>query len=379
MKHVIILGAGKIGRAIAHLLAHSGVYKVKLCDANECVLQVADSLPNTSSSVIDVRDARALINALKGNDAVVCALAFSFSGIVAKAALEAGVSYFDLTEDIFSTDQVAVVAAKAKDGQVFMPQCGLAPGFTAIVAHSLSQEFEKIDSVQVRVGALPKYPTNALKYNLTWSTDGLINEYCNTCQAISEGELIEIPALSELDTFSVDGVRYEAFHTSGGLGTLCKTLEGKARIVNYKTVRYPGHRDLIRFLLDELNLRGQRAELKRILERAIPITQQDVVLIFCTVSGWIDGQYTQRTDVRKIYHAYLDGVHWSAIQITTAASICAVVDMTLAKAESTKGFVRQESIELEEFLENQFGRHYAHSDESAGRAELVHSVETQTI
>lgn len=377
MKQVVILGAGKIGRAIAHLFAHSGEYQLHLCDVRESCLTGID-LPHTTVEVVDVLDSNSLVKVLAGNDAVVCALSFQFSGVVAAAALQAGVCYFDLTEDIVSTEKVLEVASKAQAGQVFMPQCGLAPGFTAIVAHSLAQEFEKIDTVEVRVGALPKYPTNALKYNLTWSTDGLINEYCNACQAISDGELVSIPALSELDTFSVDGVRYEAFHTSGGLGSLCQTLEGKARIVNYKTVRYPGHRDLIRFLLDELKLRESRDELKVLLERAVPITQQDVVLIFCTVSGWIDGQYTQRADVRKIYHADVEGQHWSAIQITTAASICAAVDITLSKAGECAGFVRQESVQLEEFLENQFGKHYAHVHGLVNCAEPIHSVETQT-
>ena len=122
-----------------------------------------------------------------GCDTVISALSFLHNARVAEAALAAGVSYFDLTEDVATTRQVREIAERARDGQIFMPQCGLAPGFISIVAHDLTSWFEKLDAVQMRVGALPQFPTGALKYNLTWSTDGLINEYCNPCEAIHDG------------------------------------------------------------------------------------------------------------------------------------------------------------------------------------------------
>ena len=170
-----------------------------------------------------------------------------------------------------------------------MPQCGLAPGFISILAYHLTRPFDVSDTVHMRVGALPQFPSNALNYNLTWSTDGLINEYCNPCQAIHEGRLIEALPLDGLESFSLDGVRYEAFNTSGGLGTLCETLDGRVRELNYRTIRYRGHRDLMAFLLDDLRLGQRREVLKDILEHAIPITLQDVVVIFCNVTGWQDG------------------------------------------------------------------------------------------
>src|SRR5205085_10659591 len=147
-------------------------------------------------------------------------------------------------------------------------------------------------AVNMRVAALPVLPTNALKYNLTWSTDGLINEYCNPCEAIRDGERIETPALEEIEHFSLDGTEYEAFNTSGGLGTLCDTLEGKVENLNYKTVRYPGHRDIVKMLVRDLQL-GQadrRHILKEVLEASIPITKQDVVLVFVSVCGMRDGR-----------------------------------------------------------------------------------------
>jgi len=238
-----------------------------------------------------------------------------------------------------------------------MPQCGLAPGFISIVARDLTKWFDQLETVHMRVGALPQFPSNALKYNLTWSTDGLINEYCNRCEAIHDGHLVEVLPLEGLEHFSLDGVRYEAFHTSGGLGSLCDSLQGAVRELNYKTIRYLGHRDLMQFLVEELQLNQRRDMLKDILETVIPVTFQDVVVIFCTVTGFRNGQLVQRSDARKIYSEEIDGEVWSAIQITTAAGVCASLDLFLS-GHLKDGVRRQEEIALDDFLANRFGQYY---------------------
>src|SRR5262245_62512822 len=166
------------------------------------------------------------------------------------------------------------------------------PNADSLLALSLSwpstwrSALEVLDSVKLRVGALPQYPSNALNYNLTWSTDGVINEYCEPCEAITDGVRHEATALQEREEFSLDGVIYEAFNTSGGLGTLCDTLAGKVRELNYKTVRYAGHCEQMKLLVGELRLGEHREQFKEILERAVPVTFQDVVVTFCTVTGW---------------------------------------------------------------------------------------------
>ena len=203
----------------------------------------------------------------------------------------------------------------------------------------------------------------ALESTDDWSTDGLINEYCNPCEAIREGHRIDVLPLEGLEHFSLDGVRYEAFNTSGGLGTLCDTLEGRVHELNYKTIRYQGHRDLMAFLIAGLKLGDRRELLKEILEHAVPITYQDVVVVFCTVSGLRQGQLVQVTDARKIYGAELDGETWSAIQITTAAGICAMLDLHRAGKLGGSGFRRQEEVALGDFLANRFGAAY----ESGGK------------
>lgn len=358
MKNVLLLGAGTIGRMIATLLTQSGDYRVRVGDSDAEALERLQKKLGVETMPVDASDAAQLATAMTGMQAVISALTFSLNPAVARAALAAGISYFDLTEDVETTAEVRSLAAQAKPGQIFMPQCGLAPGFVGIVANHLAQRFESLDSLMLRVGALPEFPTNSLKYNLTWSTDGLINEYCNPCDVIHQGRREDVWPMEGLEHLSIDGVEYEAFSTSGGLGTLCETYEGKVRELNYKTVRYIGHRDRILFLLDELRLRERRGLLKEILENALPRTLQDVVIVFCTATGMRDGQRVQLWDARKVYHQQHDDEVWSAIQITTAAGICAVLDLHFDGRLPKSGFVRQEQVEFPAFLANRFGKHY---------------------
>ena len=358
MHRILLLGAGKIGRMIARLMVDSGDYRVTVADCDSSALDRLAQHADVGIQQIDAADRSQLVAAIQGFDSVISALSFRFNPGIAEVALESGASYFDLTEDVETTRRVREVAQGAKSGQIFMPQCGLAPGFISIVANQLTQSFDQLDSVQMRVGALPQFPTGSLKYNLTWSTDGLINEYCNPCEAIHHGQRLEVLPLEGLEHFSLDGVRYEAFNTSGGLGTLCETLDGKVRELNYKTVRYLGHQDMMLLLVNELRLNERRELLKDILENSVPITFQDVVVTFCTVTGIRNGQLVQISDARKIYHESIAGENWSAIQITTAGGICAVVDMHAAGELPSQGFVLQEQIDLDKFLANRFGKCY---------------------
>jgi saccharopine dehydrogenase-like NADP-dependent oxidoreductase len=356
MRKLLILGAGKIGGAIVDMLAATGDYDIAIADQDADFLALIPE-QKARREQIDVSDAGALAKVMRGREVVVSALPFFLNPAVAKLAGQAGAHYFDLTEDVATTRAVRALAETNR--VAYVPQCGLAPGFISIVAYDLAKKFDKLRTVHMRVGALPQFPVNALKYNLTWSTDGLINEYCNPCEAIHESKMVEVLPLEGLEQFSLDGIDYEAFNTSGGLGTLCETLDGKVDSLNYKTVRYPGHREVIKMLLEDLRLRDRRGLLKDILETAVPITHQDVVLIFVTVSGWRENRLTQETYAKKIYAHEIGGKLMSAIQITTAAGICAMVDLHGTGKLPAKGFVRQEDANLADFLGNRFGKYYA--------------------
>ncbi|PZU88823.1 MAG: saccharopine dehydrogenase [Shinella sp.] len=356
MKDIVVMGAGKIGGAIALMLAASGDYRVTVADRSEAQLAAIEAHPAITTAVVDISNAAALDALLKGRFAVLSAAPFHLTGAIAEAAARTGTYYLDLTEDVATTRKVETLSAGANSA--FIPQCGLAPGFISIVAHDLAKNFDSLDSVRMRVGALPQYPSNALNYNLTWSTDGLINEYIEPCEAIVEGRLVTVPAMEEREEFSLDGVTYEAFNTSGGLGTLCKTLEGRVRTMNYRTIRYPGHQAIVKALLNDLNLKNRRDVLKDLFENALPATMQDVVVVFVTVCGTKNGRFMQETYANKVYAGVIGGRLMSAIQITTAAGICTVLDLLADGKLPAKGFVRQEEIGFSDFLANRFGRVY---------------------
>lgn len=355
---ITLLGAGHIGQTIARLLAASGDYEVCVIDRSATALERLAPLALTMR-VVETGDGAALSAALRGQDAVINALPYHLATLAATAARDAGCHYFDLTEDVAATREIKRLADGA--ATAFMPQCGLAPGFIGIVAHHLAQGFERLVDVKMRVGALPAFPTNALKYNLTWSVDGLINEYVHPCEAIRDGQSTEVLPLEGLEHFSLDGTEYEAFNTSGGLGTLCETLAGRVRTLDYKSVRYPGHRELMKMLLEDLKLSQDTETLKDILRRAIPSTMQDVVLVFVTVSGVRDGALVQEVFARKIFADRDEANPLSAIQITTAAGVCAAVDLFREGQLPRRGFIRQEQVALPDFLANRFGAAYRQS------------------
>jgi len=366
MKNVVLVGAGKIGSMIAELLVLSGGYAVTVVDRSQKQLDRLETAVATTKIAADITHGDTLQKILAGKFAVLSAAPYHATRLIAEAAKAAGAHYLDLTEDVASTRVVKQLAAGARTA--FIPQCGLAPGFITIVASDLASRFDELQDVRMRVGALPKFPSNALNYNLTWSTDGVINEYCEPCEAIVNGQLRETQPLEELEEFSLDGVLYEAFNTSGGLGTLCETLAGKVRNLNYRTIRYPGHAAIMKALLNDLRLRDRRDLLKDILENSVPVTLQDVVIVFVTVSGLRSGQLVQETYAHKIYAAPLGGRVRSAIQITTAGAICAVLDMLSAGDLPQSGLIKQEEIKLQPFLANRFGRCYAMAAPAAANA-----------
>lgn len=358
MFNVAIIGAGRIGSSIARMLYHSGNYRLLVIDSKAEALDQFSDIKEIKTCKLDLHDKEQLLKALDRYSAVISACPYNESVDVAQAALEIGASYFDLTEDIKASEAIYKISAQAKKGQVFVPQCGLAPGFISILAAYIFNQFDEINDLKLRVGALPEFPSNLMMYNLTWSTDGLINEYCNPCQAIKHGKQVELIPLEGLENFSLDGVEFEAFNTSGGLGTLSRTLDGKVENLTYKTVRYKGHQHLMSFLINGLKLRNRQQLLKKIFENAVATTMQDVVVILVSGIGIVDGQLRQISESRRIYHTDIYGEHWSAIQITTAASLCAVVDLFFNQQLPEANFIKQEDIPFDMFINNRFGKYF---------------------
>jgi saccharopine dehydrogenase-like NADP-dependent oxidoreductase len=317
-------------------------------------------------SCVDVQDSKALGRYIQsvGPDGIISSLPYYCNQAVGEQARACGAHYFDLTEDVEVTRKIREVSEGTSSA--FVPQCGLAPGFISIVAHELMTRFDTVDIVKMRVGALPVNPSNVLKYSLTWSTDGLINEYGNRCYGIEDSQEVLLLPLEGYETISIDGLLYEAFNTSGGLGTLADTYAGKVRTMNYKTLRYPGHCEKIHLLMNDLKLNDDRETLKRILEKAVPKTLQDVVLIYTSVTGLRKGELFEENFVQKIYPRTIAGKLWSAIQVTTAAGMCSVVDLVFAHPGQYRGFVTQETFALPSILANRFGRLFQTDDSCSG-------------
>ena len=374
MHRVLVLGAGKIGALISGLLADAGNYQVELADVSIDAARAvarAHGRRNLTAHALDASDEAALVRHLGEHrcEAVISSLPFYCNPGVARAARKHGLHYFDLTEDVEVTRTVRTLAEGA--ATAFVPQCGLAPGFISIAANELITHFDELRSIKLRVGALPQHPNNVLKYSLTWSTEGLINEYGNPCLAIVDGRLIQAVPLEGLEEIEIDGTLYEAFNTSGGLGSLGETFGERCEQMNYKTMRYPGHCEQMRLLMNDLKLNQDRGTLKRILENAVPQTLQDVVIVYVAVSGRQDGELREENYVNKIYPQEILGRLWSAIQVTTAAGITAVVDLVLARPEAYRGFVRQEQFRLPEVLANRFGAWYSAGSDKAVSARMV--------
>ena len=379
MHKVLILGAGKIGALISGLLAESGSYEVHLGDvsgaAADSVVK-AHGLPHLHAHTLDASDGAALDLQLKKHpvDAVISSLPYYCNVAVAEAARRAGIHYFDLTEDVEVTRAVRGISQGS--AQAFVPQCGLAPGFISIAANELIGHFDQLRTVKLRVGALPQHPNNVLKYSLTWSTEGLINEYGNPCEAIVDGRRTEVAPLEGLEEIEIDGTLYEAFNTSGGLGSLGETYGPRSQNMDYKTMRYPGHCEQMRLLMNDLKLNHDRSTLKRILENAVPQTLQDVVVVYVAVTGTQDGELREENYVNKVYPQVIAARLWSAIQVTTASGICAVVDLVVSSAGKHRGFVRQEDFSLVDVLQNRFGKHYAAGSSKDISANMIVSGRT---
>ena len=362
-KQIVVLGAGKVGQLVTWFLADCGDYHVTAVDRSEANARRATTdsdgkpLANASFAVAELDDQAQIEALLKDADYVMSCAPFHCNVGIASAAVATNTHYLDLTEDV-ATTKVVHELSQGSD-LAFIPQCGLAPGFISIAAADLAQRFDDLDTLKLRVGALPLHPHNRLNYNVTWSTEGLINEYRHPCEAVIGGQLVTTPPLEDLETITLDGLEYEAFNTSGGLGSLAETLEGKVKRLDYKSIRYPGHREILKILMDDLRLGEDPDLMVKIFEKALPYTTEDVVLIVVTASGAQDGRFCQETYVKKVYNAELAGRRWGAIQITTAAGLCAVLDLHVSGKLPSNGFIRQEEVGLPDFLANRFGKYYA--------------------
>ncbi len=350
IEKVLVVGIGKVGSLVGTILHENGFSVTGLDAAARNNLAYA-------VEAADVSDDAALREKLEKVDAVVSCLPYHLNLTIAEAAHALGIHYFDLTEDVGTTQAIRKMSASGES--VMAPQCGLAPGFIGIVGASLTTEFDTLRSIELRVGALPQHPGGLLGYAFNWSPEGVVNEYLNECEVIRSGKQMLVLPMAQLETIVINGIQLEAFTTSGGLGSMCETFEGRVQELNYKTMRYPGHCNLMKFFFEELHMHENREEAGRILVNAKPPVNDDVVYVHAAVEGQKQGQLSRDEFVRAYYPIEIGGRMWRAISWTTAASVSAVVEMVAAGTLPASGFLKQEEIPLDAFLQTKSGSLYA--------------------
>ena len=299
---------------------------------------------------IDFNDVTALCRLVQDEhpETIINCAPFHFNENLMKAACYGACNYLDLTEDIDSAAKVKEIFGSDYPRKV-ITQCGLAPGVVSIIAADLISEFDEPITVKIRVGALPLYPNNSMRYFRTWSTEGLVNEYSKKCQVLIDKQLRGRFPLTDIENIILDGKEYEAFYTSGGIGSLATTYQNIIQNMDYKSIRYPGHAKEIQWLC----MSNHASNLVTYLDETIPSTTQDVVIIYVSVDGYIEGNLVNKSYFKKIYHDN----ETSAIRIATGDSVCAIVEL-LDWRSMIEGanFIKQEDIPFDDFIETGSGR-----------------------
>lgn len=323
MKKLAILGLGHIGQYVFDTLSQDNKFIVKGYDLK------------TGHNLLD---GELLKQIIQGCDGVLASTPYFLNKTIAQLCNEYGVDYFDLTESVEVTNFIKQHCNNAR----FVTQCGLAPGMVSIIANNIAKQFSTVEDIEIRVGALPENASNHMTYYRTWNTEGLINEYIHPCPALKDGQLVSLDPLADMEEVLLNGAYLEAANTSGGLGSLAESYVGKAKNVNYKTLRYPGHWKLMRFLKDDLGLKDNFNTYVKLFNENIPQTDKDYIFILINVTGKINGVHS----IRQYSKIINSNQNETAIQRSTAGGAMAVIDSWAnGSLDNRKGWISQEELD----------------------------------
>lgn len=348
---VLVYGAGRMADAVARTLADDPRFSVALAapDPDGTVVAQGD-LPRLQRLSGDID--RQLAHLLAEVDAVVVAGdAWPGPAGIARLARTAGCHYLDITESPASAAAIAAIADGAAHG--FAPGCGLAPGYvTGLVAEHVRRAGPQARIV-AHVGVLPTSRTNRLGYGNLWGVDGLLVEYTGPCRALRDGVPVDLLPLSEYETVGVDGEAFESFTTAGSLDALVERSQGRVRELLFKTLRYPGHLDYMRFLLDDLGLARKRDQLRTLLMNGLPVVEDDRILIALDIQPTPDGP-TKRYEQAIRATRTDEGTWQSATLAATAAHVCAVADLLCQGRLPQGGFLPPGTVPLDLLRSSRF-------------------------
>lgn len=345
---ITIVGAGGIGRAVGLILAEISEVTPDIYIGDlytETAEEAADWILDGSTKPCAVHpfsmDADGLNDEMKRvleeTEIILDCLPGGQAPRMAQYAKEFGLHYVNLTEYVNETNQVVEIAKDASTG--FVLQTGLAPGFVNIVANALYLEFsesyevEQVDYIGMKVGALTQNAMAPHFYGFTWSTIGVATEYVKDAIVVRDFKKTTAPALSETETIIIDGTCFEVDLTSGGAADLPDAFEGKAKKLDYKTIRYPGHYQWVKNTLDQNREKSSDEQIKLLqqaMEEQIPHIEDDLVVIHVSVTGK-DSKGILRS-IEKTYfigNQEIGNHNLRAIQTTTAAPMCEAARMLL--------------------------------------------------
>lgn len=363
----IVFGAGMMGHALVYDLARSpGVERVTVADENgERAAQLAHSLgsPLIHPLELDVSHVRDVVTTMRGNTCAISAVPYRFNADLTRAAIEAGIHFCDLGgNDQVVEEQRGLNAQAVQKGVLIIPNCGLAPGLGNVLAAAGTKMFDAVDSITIRVGGLPKHPVPPFNYQLVFSVDGLINEYSGRAKVLREFQPVEIDAMTELETleFPPPYGTLEAFLTSGGSSLLSEMFAGKVRHLDYKTIRYPGHCERFRLLLElgfgssepisvGPSLMTARELFLELLKKKLPSTGPDVVLLRVELRG--DGRHTPKILRFQLIDSLDENANITAMMRTTAFPTSVIAQMVAGGRIQGKGVrTPEQCVELEPLL-----------------------------
>ncbi|MDE2290501.1 MAG: saccharopine dehydrogenase NADP-binding domain-containing protein [Elusimicrobia bacterium] len=362
----MILGAGMQGRACAFdLLRQKGVTEVLLADASADTLASAKRFlksPRARFARVDASKPARVLALAKGRDVLVSCVPYFFNLPLAKAAVKAGVSFVDLGgSTAIVLKELALDKAAKKAGVGVVPDVGLGPGMTNIIAAAAIADLDRADSVLIRDGGLPQKPRPPMNYLLTFSEHGLINEYVGEGTALKKGKLVKVMGCSEVEPIDVPGLgRCEAGHAAGGLSTMAYTFRGKVKELDNKFIRYPGHLGVV----NAMNAMGYfadapvRVDGAEVSPRALSAVlfrrhferpgEKDLVFIRVTAKGVKGGRKT--TVVYEMFDHY-DARNKMTSMMRTTGFPAAIVARMLADGRIKPGAHRCETgVPTQEFL-----------------------------
>lgn len=349
-RKVLVVGAGRLGSAIIRRLQASASYVVSIADPHRDALQRNREIGVEGIELSGTQYLPILKNAMQDVSAVICAAPDFVAVDVARAARECGCHYLDASENPATRSQIAVLAADARSA--FVPGCGLAPGYVNSLAAEVLREAGPGVAVTVYVGALPRQRINRLGYGNMWGIDGLMTEYTSPCRAVRGRQIVDLPPLSELEEFQFKGMKFEAFTTAGTLDDLVLSNAGRVDGLAFKTIRYPGHLDYMKLLIDDLGLGARASTLKNLLLNGLPKVDADQ-LIVCVESRataaatlpFGDGE-VHRRELYFTSTELADGQSESSVASVSADHVCSVMDLLCADKLPSCGLLSHSEISL---------------------------------